>query len=161
MTIYEFGMQMEKDGENYYRELAQKTEDKGLRKILNLLAEDEIKHYELIESFRKEDPSEYLETTILKGAKNVFQELKEQGGQWNPLADQVEWYKKAQEAEQKSMDFYLSKAGEIQETRPKAIFLKLAEEEKKHYFLLENIIEFISRPKTWLENAEFHHLEEY
>ena len=43
----------------------------------------------------------------------------------------------------------------------KRIFQKLAEEEKKHYFLLENIIQFVSRPETWLENAEFYHLEEY
>lgn len=35
------------------------------------------------------------------------------------------------------------------------------EEEKKHYFLLDNIIEFVSRPEQWLENAEFYHLEEY
>ena len=46
-------------------------------------------------------------------------------------------------------------------TQQKDVFLKLADEEKKHYFLLGNIIEFISRPEHWLENAEFHHLEEY
>lgn len=29
MDIYEYAMQMEKDGENYYRELAQKAPNKG------------------------------------------------------------------------------------------------------------------------------------
>ena len=28
-------------------------------------------------------------------------------------------------------------------------------------FLLENMLDFISRPQTWLENAEFNHLEDY
>jgi len=27
--------------------------------------------------------------------------------------------------------------------------------------LLENIIDFISRPRNWLENAEWHHLDKY
>ena len=55
----------------------------------------------------------------------------------------------------------IEKAQEVPEEYQKRIFLKLAEEEKKHYFLLENIIDFVSRPATWLENAEFCHLEEY
>ena len=68
---------------------------------------------------------------------------------------------KAQDIEKKSRDFYTEKANEVKQEYQKDIFLKLAEEEKKHYFLLENIIDFISRPETWLENAEFNHLEEY
>ena len=43
----------------------------------------------------------------------------------------------------------------------KKLLLKLAEEEKKHMFLLENLVEFVSRPETWIENAEFNHLVEY
>ena len=74
---------------------------------------------------------------------------------------QTELYKKAQDIEKKSYEFYTEKANEVTEEYQKEVFLKLADEEKKHYFLLENIIEFVSRPETWLENAEFYHLEEY
>lgn len=37
----------------------------------------------------------------------------------------------------------------------------MAGEEKRHFFILENIIDFVSRPQSWLENAEFNKLEEY
>ncbi len=74
---------------------------------------------------------------------------------------QIEVYKKAQDIEKKSIDFYLQKADEVKEHCQKGTFRKLAEEEKKHYFLLQNIIEFVSRPESWLENAEWYHLEEY
>lgn len=47
------------------------------------------------------------------------------------------------------------------EKTQKNLLLKLAEEEKKHMFLLENLVEFIPRPETWIENAEFNHLVEY
>ncbi len=43
----------------------------------------------------------------------------------------------------------------------KDILLKIAEDEKRHRFLLKNTVDFLSRPKTWIENAEFHHLDEY
>ena len=69
--------------------------------------------------------------------------------------------KKAQDIEKESREFYLQKADEVQDHCQKGIFRKLAEEENKHYFLLDNIIEFVSRPEQWLENAEFHHLEDY
>jgi hypothetical protein len=37
----------------------------------------------------------------------------------------------------------------------------VAGEEHKHYLLLERIIDFVSRPEQWLEDAEFYHLEDY
>lgn len=74
---------------------------------------------------------------------------------------QIELYKKAQEIEEKSRKFYLEKAGEAVNPAQKEIFSKIADEEKKHYFILENVIEFVSRPQNWLENAEWYHLEEY
>jgi rubrerythrin len=57
--------------------------------------------------------------------------------------------------------FYTEKAAEEKDPGRKNIFKALAGEEKKHLFLLENMIEFVSRPETWLEDAEFNHLEEY
>jgi hypothetical protein len=37
----------------------------------------------------------------------------------------------------------------------------MAEEEKKQAVVLGNIIEMVRRPETWLEDAEFRHLDEY
>jgi rubrerythrin len=101
------------------------------------------------------------ETTILAEAKNVFVQIQESNENFGFDLGQIELYKKAQDIEERSRDFYLEKANEVTEEYQKEIFLRLADEEKKHYFLLENIIEFVSRPETWLENAEFYHLEEY
>ena len=39
MDILEFAVQVEHDGETYYRETAEKTSDKGLQAILLMLAE--------------------------------------------------------------------------------------------------------------------------
>ena len=101
------------------------------------------------------------ETTMLTDAKNIFVQLKECGESFDFDIQQTELYRKAQDIEKESRDFYMEKANEVTEEHQKEIFLRLADEEGKHYFLLDNIIEFVSRPAYWLENSEFCHLEEY
>ncbi|GAH92585.1 unnamed protein product, partial [marine sediment metagenome] len=63
MNIYKYAMKMEKDSENYYNELANKTDDAGLRNILKMLASDEVKHYNIIEQMIKTDVSAELAET--------------------------------------------------------------------------------------------------
>ena len=53
MNVFEFAMNMEKDGENYYRELAGKADHKGMVNILNMLAEDEVKHYNILREMKE------------------------------------------------------------------------------------------------------------
>jgi rubrerythrin len=160
MVIFEYAMQMEKDGEEFYRDIALKTENAGVRYILTMLADEEVRHFEILKKIQ-ETPHEPAETKILDNAENVFIQMKQTGQTFDVDVSQIQLYREGQAIEQKSIDFYTEKANEVPQQYQKQIFLKLAAEEKKHYFLLENIIDFVSRPATWLENAEFCHLEEY
>ena len=162
MNIYKYAMKMEKDSENYYRELSNKTGDVGLQNILKMLANDEVKHYHIIEQIMKTDVSlELAETDILENAKNIFIKIKGKNLVFNFDLPQIDFYRKAQEMEEKSYKFYIEMSDKAEIESQRKIFLKLAEQEKKHMFLLENLVEFVSRPETWIENAEFNHLDEY
>ena len=161
MNIFDFAMEKEKFSEDYYRRLAGKTNNKGLQSIFNMLADEEAKHYKIVADMKKNIAADLAETTVLLSAKNNFAKMQKSAENFSVDINQVELYKKAQNIEKQSEDFYLQKANEIPDEYQKEIFQKLAEEEKKHYFLLDNIIEFVSRPKQWLENAEWYHLEEY
>lgn len=160
MIIFEYAMQMEKDGEEFYRDIARNTENAGVRYILTMLADEEVHHFEILQQIEDSSP-ELTESKLLDHAENVFVQMKETGQSLDIDVSQTDLYREGQAIEQKSIDFYTEKANEVPEEYQKQIFLKLAQEEKKHYFLLENIIDFVSRPATWLENAEFCHLEEY
>jgi rubrerythrin len=161
MDIYEYAMQMEKDGETYYRELVEKVVNKGLKKIFTMLADAEVIHYNLFLKMKKNQVIHMTDTPILSNAKNIFAKMKEEKDTFGVTASQVAAYKKAQDIEKKSQEFYLEKADEVNIPSQREIFLKIVEEEKKHYLILENIINFVSRPQIWLENAEWYHLEEY
>ena len=162
MNIYKYAMKMEKEGENYYSELINKTDDAGLRNILRMLASDEVKHYNIIEQMIKIDESaELAETGILKNAKNIFIKIKGKNLVFDFDLPQLNFYRKAQEIEEKSYKFFIKMSDKVEIESQRKIFLKLAEEEKKHMFLLESLVEFLSRPEIWIENAEFNHLDNY
>ena len=161
MDIFDFAMQKEKYSEDCYRRLAAQTANKGLQNIFTMLADEEVKHRHAIEKMKSATGPELHETELLGEAKSIFQQMKRAVENFDFALSELEAYKGAQKMEKESRGFYLEKDAASEHQSHKEIFRKLADEENKHYFLLENIIEFVSRPETWLENAEFNHLDEY
>jgi len=161
MNVFDLAMEMEKDGEKYYQHLAEKTTNAGMKNILGQLALDEAKHYQVLQKLRDSVKVELESTPILGRSKNIFQQLQGERN-WDDLPlSQADLYRKALEIEAKSFQFYMDKARESADPRVQRMFFLIAEEEKRHEFLLEHLLQFISRPQTWLENAEFNHLDQY
>ena len=160
MDIYKYALQMEVDGRHFYINLAEKTNNKGLKNILTMMADSEAKHYNVILDMQKNDKTEFsADTEVLTNVKNIFVKMKEEKDIDVDIS-QAEFYKKALKTETESQKFYLERADEEQDPHRKEIFLNLAEEERKHCVLLENIIGFVSQPADWLENPEWYHLDE-
>jgi rubrerythrin len=161
MNPFDLAMEMEKEGERYYRHLAEKTANAGMRNILGQLALDEAKHFQILQKLKASERAELESTPVLARAKTIFQQLREEKN-WDGLpATQADLYRKARDIETRSFRFYMEKARESGDPRVQKMFFLIAEEEKRHEFLLEHLLQFISRPQTWLENAEFNHLDQY
>jgi rubrerythrin len=161
MEVFDFALKMEKDGEDFYRNLAREAGDNGVARVLTMLAGAEVKHYEAIKAMANEK-YEYSEQPVMAPARNIFQEMKESGEKVFDLkAKQLDAYRTAQELEKKSRDYYRLQAEQMKESPAGEIFSLLANEEEKHYRLLDSLADFVSRPETWLENAEFTKLEDY
>lgn len=161
MNVFDFAMNMEQDGETYYRELAQSTDNKGLATILTFLAKEEALHYNIFKGMKERKGESLPSTNLLDNVKNVFIEMKEKGDNFTFEAKQIEYYRKAQELERKSEDFYREKAEETTSIHERKLLNSIADEEKRHFFVLEEIIDFLRRPQEWLENAEWNHLDNY
>lgn len=166
MNIYEFAMQMEKDGEQYYRQLAKGTAVWGLADIFTMLADEEVKHFNLFDKLARKEPNPQLaETDILDKVKNTFVAMAEKvkDGYHVDSTKESEVYRKACTIEEMSRSFYLEKAQLAEHAHLREVLLQLAAEEEKHLRIMENILEFVTRPEpgNWLENAEWHHLQEY
>ena len=160
MDIFAFAIQMERDGEQYYRDMASKAKHPGLKSILSVLADDEHKHAHIVSELQSAIP-DMPATNVLDSAKNVFQQMKDFGGEIDLSGDQEQLYRDAMVLEERSISFYQDRADQVKQPEQKALFKRLAEEERKHYRLLQDLADFVRRPKNWLENAEFFHLDDY
>ena len=160
MDIYKFAMQMELDGRHFYQDLAKKTKNAGIKSVLTMMAESEAKHYNVILDMQKNDKTEYSkDVEVLTKIKNIFAKMKEEK-EIDVDVSQVEFYKKASEIEADSEKFYLERADEEKDPHRKEIFLTLANEEKGHCILLENLVNLVSQPDSWIENSEWYDIDE-
>ena len=161
MDILEFALEKERVSREYYLDLAEKTSHSGLRKIFQMLADQESDHYDTIKHMKSHISPSLTETKVLEEARGIFQKIQESSNDFDFSTSELEAYEMARENETKSMNFYLDKAKEAEDNARKNLFLALADEEKKHYTVLDNICDFVSEPQRYLEDAEFVHIEGY
>ena len=75
MDIFDYALKMEKDGENFYRQIAENTSDEGLRSIMTTLADYEVEHYKIILKIRDGQDFHIADSDVLIQAKNVFSDI--------------------------------------------------------------------------------------
>jgi rubrerythrin len=164
MNSFEYAMKMELDGKNYYEEQATKITEPELRKIFGILADDEEKHYQIFKSFSEGGSPKYEEafkTSILGTTKNVFQSLRdEQRDNGSYPDDTRKVWAKALEIEEKSEKFYREQAEMAEDEEKKKIWNLIAHEEHKHWVAINYVINFLDRPRQWLEDAEWSNVDE-
>lgn len=161
MDIFQFAMEKEKFSQEYYLQLAGKTNNKGLQNICTMLAEEESKHYQIVRQMQDQAPQDIGETPLLKNSREIFDSMRTSAEAINLDISELELYQKARDIEQQSRAFYLEKSGEADDPAQKELFKKLAREEQKHYVLIDKICEFVARPQWFLENAEMYRFDDY
>ncbi|MBS1260944.1 MAG: hypothetical protein MAG453_00261 [Calditrichaeota bacterium] len=163
MNVFDFAMQMEKDGEAFYRDLAMKTRNKGLSTVLTMIADEEVKHYNIFKSMKEgSDAQQSLPPSdLMKNTKNIFKEMSERGEEFPEEAEHRKYYEKAKAIEDEAVAFYTEKAEETDSDYERDMLLAIADEERRHSRLFQEFIDFVARPNQWLEDAEWNHLEDY
>ncbi len=131
-SILKKAIDKEKDAYTVYKEVADNTKNEKVKAALNVLAEKELKHIQIIEDFdikklkwqevaidekSHEWISEYLISTDETPGKDIeFKDL----------------FAYAAKREKKSYEFYTAMANFIDDSELKKLFAWLAQEEKKH-----------------------------
>ncbi len=154
MDLFEFSIQMEKDAEELYRKMAENAPVEGIKKVLLMLAEDEVKHRVAIEQLQKK-----LDVPAQKGValdiKTVFEDMKSDDNITNVSVDAIEDYQKAVEIEKRGMAFYKEKFEEADDPVSKQLFEALMKQETYHLRTCENLLDMVQKPEWWVDNAEF------
>ncbi len=154
MDFFEFSIQMEKDAEMLYRKMADAAPVDGIKKVLLMLAEDEVRHRVAIENLQQKAAVDPGDGTALD-IKTVFEEMKQDKELMNISVDAVDDYRKAVEIEKRGMEFYKEKFTGADDPESKKLFEVLMNQESYHLKTVENLLDVVQRPDWWVENAEF------
>jgi rubrerythrin len=158
MNIFDQAMALEQEGASLYREFAREAPDRGMKHIFSWLADQELKHLHIFQLLRSCKPASVAESPELRDIKDIFDGWKDSDTCIQVKTTQADVYRRALDIEKKSISVYESYANQSADEHQKGIFLTIAKEEKRHQWIVENIIEFITKPEVWVENAEFSHL---
>lgn len=161
MNMFDFAMKMELDGKAYYEKLAAETTDGGLKSVFTDLAADEQKHYEIIQAIKSGTNPKMADSTALEKAKSIFEVLMGDMNIVGSLKKTLDGYNHARKLEADSVKLYEDMAKKEDNPETVQLLLKIANEEKKHFNILDNLYDYILAPQNYLAWAEFSNLKEY
>lgn len=162
MNVFDFAMEMEDNGCEYYTSLAKTSELPGLKNIFTSLAEDEQKHFNLFRSLKEGSSTDVtVESRALVKAQNIFKGLPDEASALTKIKSTLEAYQYAMKLEADSFRFYEEAAAKEKDPGVRELLLKIAEEEHKHFIILENLFNFVNAPNEYLEWAEFSNLGDF
>ena len=161
MNIFEYAMQIEKEGEQVYREFASTSPNKELSSIFNWLADAELKHYELFHSMKNQQFPSLEESPLLRDTVKIFQKIKEIKEPNSFKSNKGDVYKRALSIEERMAVFYNEKAEESDDPNQKEIFKKISLEEKRHQQIIENVINLVNNPEIWIKEDKFREILDF
>jgi rubrerythrin len=161
VNVFDFAMKMEMDGKAHYEKLAAGTPIEGLKKIFGMLAADEQKHFETIEAMKSGSNDPLAGSTALDEARNVFHGLMDDRALLGGLKKDLDGYRHAMKIEADSVRLYEDMAKKEDRDNIAQLLLKIANEEKKHYNIMENLYDFVLTPENYLAWGEFSNLKEF
>lgn len=158
MNILEFAVNMEKEGEAFYRNQANENKNSGLFKVFSILADDEKQHVKILSEFINKETSNLAESE-LSNIKGVFSDHFKNDIKHKP--EQLDIYREALKKEKESINLYSDLLEKTSDPSEKKLFEYLIKQEELHYTTIEDLITHIGKAESWVESAEFGVREDY
>jgi len=158
MKIHNYAMEREEAAKKYYENLSECARSTGIKKIFAALAEEEQKHFDLLKNTENREGMQ-KKTDLLENAEKLLVSSLKNNDEFLCNSETINAYQKAVEMEHESIKIYENAFAEANNPGEKATFRFLADQEIKHKSLIENIIEFVTKPNRTVEHAEFARFE--
>ena len=161
MKVYDFAKKMERSGHEFYRRMAERAVNDGVRRVFGFMADDEEELLYKLEAFRSHYPEiGELDCTILNRMAIPFDHICD-NGRCELIASDLEAYELAIEAERKVVQQYRDAATDETHPRIKQMLEWMAALEEHELNQIEQMHDFIDAPNRSLEWGEFSNLDEF
>lgn len=161
MNIFDCAIKMEEQARGYYEKLASAAAVPELKNLFSMLAASEEEHHDTLVRMKAGLDPQKTRFGALEEASCVFKPLLTKRDLMAELKNDPDSYRHAVQEEEKGVRFYEELAAKAKDEGTRGIILMIAEEERKHLNIVENIYSFVESPKTYLAWGEFSNLREY
>lgn len=160
MGILDFAMQMELDGKAFYEQGARKAPNDQIKDIMLRLAEEEMRHYHIFKSLKEGHYDSAENFAVHRGdtiglTKSLFKQMTDEGKDTLYGEEIQNVWREAMTIEEKSEKMYREEAEKTSDEKQKKLLNKIADEEKNHIYLIDNMMSFMADPKGFVDSQNF------
>lgn len=159
-SIWTKAKEMELEAVGYYNGLASETSISEVAGVFKMIAQEEQKHSEMFAKLENEGAIDTIPSSTWD-PKEAFKKIAQEKSDSESLATAKDAYKKIVDTELEAAEYYESLKKEATNDEDKKALDFIIKEERKHAKIFQELVEFIERPASWVENAEFNILEDF
>ena len=160
MNILECTIKMKQETRSHYERLSEAVTEKELKQLFTLLAAAEGEHVEKLVAL-KNDMSKVDEISFnaLDESVCVFSPHIDPRHLAEALKNDPDAYMHVVHEEEETIEFFDQLKDQAESEQMKRVCQTLADKEREHLAILENIYFFVEEPRTYLEWGEFSNLK--
>jgi rubrerythrin len=158
MNVIECTIKMRKEAQANYANLSMAAADKELKRLFSLLAMAEDEHIDKLMAIKAEM---MISSTAAYGFRDsvcVYRPHLKPANLGKALRNDPDAYLHVMKDEEKTIDFFDRLAARAESATMRKVCLAVAEKEREHLQMIENIYSFVEEPRTYLEWGEFSNL---
>ena len=161
MNIFDCAIKMEEEAGLYYEALASSAANQELKNLFTMLAQAEQEHHDALIQMKESIDPKKPQFTALDGASCLFKPLLAKRELMAQMKGDPDACQMVVAQEEQGVKLYEELAAQTKDEGDRQVLLKIADEERKHLSIVENIYAFVESPKTFLADGEFSNLKEY
>ncbi len=163
LTALEKAMEVERQGEAFYQQAADRVQDPMGKAVFQTLVRDEMEHLRLLQAEYEaiESENEWMELELAKVCEpgtplKIFPDHRDAALVIAADASDLNALQMAMEFEQDGYDAYVRAGLETEDPTGKTVYEFLAEQENSHYVFLQKTYEYLTSEGAWyFDEQEF------
>jgi rubrerythrin len=156
MSILDVAKNIEDEGYAFYKDLSEKTVNKEIKGVFEVLAGEELNHKRYFDQLKKDSSfiaPDYQGTS--QDAKQIFETLKKNFDKKGITPDASKAYEQALELEKNNVVFFKKSLSEATDANEKKLIKLVLAEEYRHVEYLETLLDLVNEAKTPQVDAEW------
>jgi rubrerythrin len=161
MNVFDFAMEVERSGSNFYRNLARRAASPGVRTIFSMMAKDEEQMLGRLQAMRAATQTTTLEDSrALEYVDNIFRHGLDEGEALR-IDDDLGAYHYVIKVEEAICRLYEEAAGREPDPEVRGLLRRVADEEHRELDSLQRVYDFVNAPNEYLAWGEFSNPDEF